>query len=94
MRQKGITKTPGCSWIGIDNNLREFHAGDGLCLDSTDISNIIDLLYEELLPNENACLAHFNKLSFCTQVTLHSAHPVIAAGITYTAAKLHQRLFR
>jgi len=48
MRQKGITKTPGCSWIEIENCLHEFHAGDGLCLDSTDISNIINLLYEEL----------------------------------------------
>ncbi|TKY56784.1 Pentatricopeptide repeat-containing protein [Spatholobus suberectus] len=48
MRQKGITKTPGCSWIEIENHLHEFHAGDGLCLDSIDISNIIDLLYEEL----------------------------------------------
>nr|KYP72634.1 Pentatricopeptide repeat-containing protein At2g34400 family [Cajanus cajan] len=48
MRQKGITKTPGCSWIEIENHLHEFHAGDGLCLNSTDISNIIDLLYEEL----------------------------------------------
>ncbi|KAG5109758.1 hypothetical protein JHK82_038981 [Glycine max] len=48
MRQKGITKTPGCSWIEVENHLHEFHAGDGLCLDSIDLSNIIDLLYEEL----------------------------------------------
>ncbi|XP_014503845.1 pentatricopeptide repeat-containing protein At2g34400 isoform X1 [Vigna radiata var. radiata] len=56
MRQKGITKTPGCSWIEIENQLYEFLAGDGSCLDSIDISNIIYLLYEELkregyLPN-------------------------------------------
>ncbi|KAK7329224.1 hypothetical protein VNO77_23375 [Canavalia gladiata] len=48
MRQKGITKTPGCSWIEIENRLHEFRAGDGLCLDSLDVSKTIDLLYEEL----------------------------------------------
>ncbi|KAK7303918.1 hypothetical protein RJT34_14837 [Clitoria ternatea] len=48
MRQKGVTKTPGCSWIEIENHLHEFHAGDGLCLDSILISSTIDLLYEEL----------------------------------------------
>ncbi|KAL2317194.1 hypothetical protein Fmac_031070 [Flemingia macrophylla] len=48
MRQKGITKTPGCSWIEVENHLHEFHAGDALCLDTVDIRNVIDLLYEEL----------------------------------------------
>jgi pentatricopeptide repeat protein len=48
MREKGVTKTPGCSWIEVGNQLREFLSGDGLTLDSIDIRNIIDLLYEEL----------------------------------------------
>lgn len=48
MRAKGVTKTPGCSWIEIENHLHEFRAGDGFSLDSTDICNLIDLLYEEL----------------------------------------------
>ena len=48
MRQKGVNKTPGCSWIEIENQLHEFHAGDGLHVSSTDIYGIMDLLYEEL----------------------------------------------
>ncbi|XP_061355843.1 pentatricopeptide repeat-containing protein At2g34400 [Gastrolobium bilobum] len=48
MRQKGVIKTPGCSWIEIENQLHEFRAGDGLWLDSVDVCNIIDLLYAEL----------------------------------------------
>lgn len=48
MKEKGVTKTPGCSWIEIESHLHEFHAGDGLSLDSTDICNLIDLLYMEL----------------------------------------------
>ncbi|RYR13835.1 hypothetical protein Ahy_B04g070616 isoform B [Arachis hypogaea] len=48
MRQKGVSKTPGCSWIEIENQLHEFHAGDGLHVSATDIYGIMDLLYEEL----------------------------------------------
>ena len=49
MRQKGVTKTPGSSWIEIENQLHEFHAGDGLRLGSTDIYEALDLLYEDLM---------------------------------------------
>ncbi|MED6111682.1 hypothetical protein PIB30_054603 [Stylosanthes scabra] len=48
MRQKGVTKTPGCSWIEIENQLHEFHAGDDLHVSATDIYGIMELLYEEL----------------------------------------------
>ncbi|KAE9598734.1 putative tetratricopeptide-like helical domain-containing protein [Lupinus albus] len=48
MRQKGVTKTPGCSWIEIENHLHEFHAGDGLHIGSIDIDGVIDFLHEEL----------------------------------------------
>ncbi|CAL0334890.1 unnamed protein product [Lupinus luteus] len=48
MRQKGVTKTPGCSWIEIENHLHEFHAGDGLRIGSIDIDGVIDFLHEEL----------------------------------------------
>lgn len=48
MRQKGVTKTPGCSWIEINNQLHEFLAGDGLHDYSIQIYGILDLLYIEL----------------------------------------------
>lgn len=48
MRQNGVTKTPGCSWIEIEKHLHEFRAGDGLRLGSIDIYDIIDFLHEEL----------------------------------------------
>ncbi|CAL5382612.1 unnamed protein product [Camellia sinensis] len=37
MRQKGVTKTPGCSWIEMDAQVHEFHAGDSVHLYSEEI---------------------------------------------------------
>ncbi|KAJ4962776.1 hypothetical protein NE237_022715 [Protea cynaroides] len=37
MRERGVTKTPGCSWIEIANKVHEFHAGEGLHLNSREI---------------------------------------------------------
>ncbi|KAJ7979424.1 Pentatricopeptide repeat-containing protein [Quillaja saponaria] len=46
MRQKGVTKTPGCSWIEIENQLHEFHAGDDLL--NHLLYLVLDFLFEEL----------------------------------------------
>ncbi|KAF7838011.1 pentatricopeptide repeat-containing protein [Senna tora] len=48
MREKGVTKTPGCSWIDINNQLHEFLAGDSLHHDSIEIYDVLNLLYVEL----------------------------------------------
>ncbi|KAM2039548.1 hypothetical protein EV1_013077 [Malus domestica] len=55
MRQRGVSKTPGCSWIGNEDQLHEFHSGEG----STEILDVIKLLYEDLkiegyIPNINS----------------------------------------
>lgn len=48
MRQRGVTKTPGCSWIEIENQVHEFHAGDVLHFISQDMCQVINLLNEEM----------------------------------------------
>ncbi|XP_042031597.1 pentatricopeptide repeat-containing protein At2g34400-like [Salvia splendens] len=48
MKQKGVTKTPGCSWIETDGHLREFHAGDFLIEDAEDIHRALDMLYDDM----------------------------------------------
>ncbi|KAI9121142.1 hypothetical protein K1719_008175 [Acacia pycnantha] len=48
MKQKGVSKTPGCSWIEINNQLHEFLAGDGLHQDSSEIYYILNFLYDDL----------------------------------------------
>ncbi|KAL6189044.1 hypothetical protein ACLB2K_040434 [Fragaria x ananassa] len=55
MKQRGVSKTPACSWIETENQLHEFHAGDNL----VEISYVLKVLYEDLkdegyTPNINA----------------------------------------
>ncbi|PHU22025.1 Pentatricopeptide repeat-containing protein [Capsicum chinense] len=48
MRQRGVTKIPGCSWIEMDSQLVEFRAGDLSHLLADGIQEALDLLYEEM----------------------------------------------
>ncbi|PON56834.1 Tetratricopeptide-like helical domain containing protein [Trema orientale] len=48
MRQRGVSKTPGCSWIEFENQLHEFHAGDLLHDCSTGMHQVFRLLNEDL----------------------------------------------
>ena len=45
MRQCGVSKTPGCSWIDVGARAHEFHAGGSLHHHS---ENIYQLLNEEM----------------------------------------------
>ncbi|GLT28612.1 hypothetical protein SLA2020_035320 [Shorea laevis] len=47
MRQRGVPKTPGCSWIEIEAELYEFHAGDNLWY-SIGTHQVLNLLIEEM----------------------------------------------
>ncbi|RZC53528.1 hypothetical protein C5167_012387 [Papaver somniferum] len=47
MREKGVSKTPGVSWIDIESQLHEFHAGE-ICLESNGIYQVFNLLNEEM----------------------------------------------
>lgn len=53
MKQNGVTKTPGCSWIEMDGNLREFHAGDFLIEDAEEIHQVLDMLYDDMAMEHN-----------------------------------------
>lgn len=44
MRQKGITKIPGCSWVEIGSQIHEFRAGDYFRLKLKENSQVYDLL--------------------------------------------------
>ncbi|KAG0451434.1 hypothetical protein HPP92_026239 [Vanilla planifolia] len=48
MRERGISKTPGCSWIVVDNQVHEFHASEGLRAISMEIHLILETLIYEL----------------------------------------------
>lgn len=58
MRQKGITKIPGCSWIQMDSQLDEFCASDSSHPIADEICHALDCLFEEMaregyVPNAN-----------------------------------------
>ncbi|EPS65385.1 hypothetical protein M569_09392 [Genlisea aurea] len=61
MKQKGISKTPGRSWIETDGLLREFHAGDLLVDDARRIRHVLGLLYEDMLGAGNRVEIHIIK---------------------------------
>ncbi|XP_010509759.1 PREDICTED: pentatricopeptide repeat-containing protein At2g34400-like [Camelina sativa] len=49
MRDRGVVKTPGCSWITIDGEITEFLAGsDYLQCDREDFGSLFGLLVEEM----------------------------------------------
>ncbi|XVF69948.1 hypothetical protein PTKIN_Ptkin11bG0122000 [Pterospermum kingtungense] len=48
MRQRGVSKTPGCSWIEIEAQLHEFLAGDDLLHHSIEIHQMFELLNVEM----------------------------------------------
>ncbi|XWS73287.1 hypothetical protein CRYUN_Cryun02cG0115100 [Craigia yunnanensis] len=48
MRQRGVNKTPGCSWIEIEAQLHEFLAGDDLLYHSIEIHEVFELLNVEM----------------------------------------------
>ncbi|KAF5749379.1 pentatricopeptide repeat-containing protein [Tripterygium wilfordii] len=48
MREKGVSKTPGCSWIEIDAQLYEFHAGSNLDTQPREMLEVFGLLNEEM----------------------------------------------
>nr|XP_043618384.1 pentatricopeptide repeat-containing protein At2g34400 isoform X2 [Erigeron canadensis] len=49
MRQNGVTKVPGFSWIEIDGQVHEFHVGDALHMDSDDIYRLLGFIYDEMI---------------------------------------------
>ncbi|XP_020580562.1 pentatricopeptide repeat-containing protein At2g34400 [Phalaenopsis equestris] len=49
MRERGVSKTPGCSWIEVDGEVHEFHAAEGLKAVSVEIHHIIDILIDEMM---------------------------------------------
>ncbi|XP_042504367.1 pentatricopeptide repeat-containing protein At2g34400-like [Macadamia integrifolia] len=48
MRERGVNKTPGCSWVEIEDQVHQFHAGEDLHLQSEAFYQVVSLLNKEL----------------------------------------------
>ncbi|OMO69424.1 hypothetical protein COLO4_29062 [Corchorus olitorius] len=49
MREKGLKKSGGCSWVEVRNNLHSFYSKDGTHSKSAEIYDILELLRSEML---------------------------------------------
>ncbi|VFQ71834.1 unnamed protein product [Cuscuta campestris] len=59
MKEKGVTKTPGCSWVEIDSHVFEFLAGGSLNQYAKEIYEVLQLLYEEIKPEADTSTTDF-----------------------------------
>ncbi|XP_059652936.1 pentatricopeptide repeat-containing protein At4g02750-like [Cornus florida] len=48
MKERGVKKQPGCSWIEVKNNAHVFLAGDGSHPEFYSLSGVLDLLHMEI----------------------------------------------
>ncbi|KAJ0527150.1 putative tetratricopeptide-like helical domain superfamily [Helianthus annuus] len=64
MRQKGVTKVPGSSWIEIDAQVHEFHVGDSLHINSEDVYKLLveEMTLEGYMVNRNPAKGNFHTL--------------------------------
>ncbi|XVF14068.1 hypothetical protein REPUB_Repub09cG0024900 [Reevesia pubescens] len=70
MREKGLKKSGGCSWVEVRNHLHSFYSEDGTHSKSAEIYNILELLRSEMmapqsiLPDTHLSLTCGNDLEF------------------------------
>ncbi|KAJ0535786.1 putative tetratricopeptide-like helical domain superfamily [Helianthus annuus] len=64
MRQKGVTKVPGSSWIEIDAQVHEFHVGDSLHINSQDVYKLLveEMTLEGYMVNRNPAKGNYHTL--------------------------------
>ncbi|KAL5793219.1 hypothetical protein ACOSP7_001813 [Xanthoceras sorbifolium] len=53
MREKGLKKSGGCSWIEVRNQVHSFYSEDGTHYQSAELYGLIELLRSEMLVRDN-----------------------------------------
>lgn len=48
MRERGVSKTPGCSWVEVSGKVLEFYAGDEQQHGAEDMYQLLDILVDEM----------------------------------------------
>ncbi|PWA94534.1 pentatricopeptide repeat (PPR-like) superfamily protein [Artemisia annua] len=74
MKQNGVTKIPGSSWIEIDAQLHEFHVGDNSHINIVDIYWLLDCLYDEMKPEDYAVYKNGVKGNYKKLLLTHEAY--------------------
>ncbi|WZY90365.1 hypothetical protein YC2023_047100 [Brassica napus] len=83
MRERGVVKTPGCSWIEMDGELMEFNAGSD-CLEcgKEDSGSLYGLLVEEMKSERYDCLQMgVNASSLLTFKVVQRVHDMVCVHV-------------
>lgn len=86
MRQRGVAKEPGCSWIELDGAIHRFMAGESAHPESAQVHAHMDALWERMrregyVPDTSCVLHDVDEAEKAAMLRYHSEKLAIAFGL-------------
>jgi pentatricopeptide repeat protein len=99
MKESGITKTPGCSWLHVGNRVHTFVAGDKSNMENDKIYNFLDELVEKIKaagykPDTDYVLHDIDQEEKVENLCKHSEKLAVAFGILNLNGQSTIRVFK
>jgi len=99
MKERGITKTPGCSWLQVGNRVHTFVVGDKSNKESDKIYNFLDELVEKMKmagykPDTDYVLQDIDQEEKAESLCNHSEKLAVAFGILNLNGQSTIRVFK
>lgn len=99
MKERGITKTPGCSWLQVGNRVHTFVVGDKSNMESDKIYNFLDELVEKMKlagykPDTDYVLQDIDQEEKAESLCSHSEKLAVAFGILNLNGQSSIRVFK
>ncbi|XP_059623751.1 pentatricopeptide repeat-containing protein At1g20230-like [Cornus florida] len=99
MRERGITKLPGCSWVEVRNKVHTFVVGDKSNDQSNEIYRFLDELGEKMRlagykPNTEFVLQDVDQEEKEDNLCNHSEKLAVAFGLLHLSGKSSVRVFK
>ncbi|XP_045792979.1 pentatricopeptide repeat-containing protein At2g29760, chloroplastic-like [Trifolium pratense] len=99
MKEKGITKLPGCSWLQVGNRVHTFVVGDKSNMESDKIYNFLDELVEKMKmagykPDTDYVLQDIDQEEKAESLCNHSEKLAVAFGILNLNGQSTVRVFK
>jgi pentatricopeptide repeat protein len=99
MKERGITKIPGCSWLQVGNRVHTFVVGDKSNMESDKIYNFLDELVEKMKmagykPDTDYVLQDIDQEEKAESLCNHSEKLAVAFGILNLNGQSTIRVFK
>ena len=99
MKERGITKIPGCSWLHVGNRVHTFVAGDKSNMESDKIYNFLDELFAKIKatgykPDTDYVLHDIDQEEKAESLCNHSEKLAVAFGILNLNGQSTIRVFK